>query len=44
MSRLIEIGQKKQDPASGLWNLKSITIGTKYTLASLEKSNEMGAK
>jgi hypothetical protein len=38
-----EMGQKKQDPASGLWNMRSITIGSKYTLACLEKSNEIGA-
>jgi hypothetical protein len=37
-----EMGQKIQDPASGLWNMKPITIGTKYTLTNLEKSNEIG--
>jgi hypothetical protein len=39
-----EMGQKIQDPASGLWNMKSITIGTKYTLTILEKSNEIGVR
>jgi hypothetical protein len=44
MSRMRGLGQKIKDSTSGLWNMKSTTIGTKYTLTNLEKSNEIGVR
>jgi hypothetical protein len=39
-----EMSQKIKDPPSGLWNIKSITTGTKYTLTNLEKLKEIALR